>query len=127
MDSRAKILVIEDDRMLRLTVTAYLEDNGYGVCEADNGVAGLAVVEREKPDVVVSDLRMPGLDGFEVLARLKQQAPATPVIIITGTGDASARQEALVAGACQCLTKPISDLDELGAAIERALGLTSPP
>jgi CheY-like chemotaxis protein len=115
-----KVLIIEDDRMLRLTLAAYLEDCGYGVVEANHGVQGMAVFAQEHPDVVVCDLRMPELDGFGVLAQLRQQSPATPVVIVTGTGDTGAKTEALAAGARACFLKPINDLGELTAVIQQA-------
>jgi CheY-like chemotaxis protein len=120
MSSFPKILIVEDDRMLRLTLAAYLEDCGFGVVEAEHGVQGLEVFAQEHPDVVVCDLRMPELDGFGVMAELRQQSPATPVVIVTGTGDAGAKAEALAAGACACFIKPINDLGELAAVIQRA-------
>ncbi len=63
-----KILVIDDEPIIRESMTAYLEDSGFTVCQAINGREGLAVFRREQPDLVMVDLRMPGIDGLEVLS-----------------------------------------------------------
>jgi len=115
------VLVIEDDPQFRLTLTAYLEDSGYTVLEAANGLEGLEVFTLARPDIVLTDLRMPQLDGLGVIAAVKARSPATPVIAITGTRDLLAEEDALGLGAWRCLFKPIEDLSDLDAAIERAL------
>lgn len=120
--SRARtVLVIEDDPRFRLTLTAYLEDSGYIVLEAADGLEGLEAFDREQPDIVLTDLRMPNLDGLGVIAGVKARSPSTPVIAITGTRDSLAEEDALGLGAWRCLFKPIEDLSDLDAAIERAL------
>ena len=121
MGKACTVLVIEDDPQYRLTLTAYLEDSGYTVLEAANGLEGLEVFNRARPDIVLTDLRMPKLDGLGVIAAVKARSPATPVIAITGTRDLLAEEDALGLGAWSCLFKPIEDLRDLDAAIERAL------
>jgi len=121
MGKACTVLVIEDDPQYRLTLTAYLEDSGYTVLEAANGLEGLEVFNRARPDIVLADLRMPKLDGLGVIAAVKARSPATPVIAITGTRDLLAEEDALGLGAWSCLFKPIEDLRDLDAAIERAL------
>jgi sigma-B regulation protein RsbU (phosphoserine phosphatase) len=114
------VLIIEDDPQYRLTLTAYLEDSGYTVLEAADGLEGLEVFSRVRPDIVLTDLRMPKLDGLGVIAAVKARSPATPVIAITGTRDLLAEEDALGLGAWRCLFKPIEDLSILENAIEGA-------
>ncbi len=114
------VLVIEDDPQYRLTLTAYLEDSGYTVLEAADGLEGLEVFSRVRPDIVLTDLRMPKLDGLGVIAAVKARSPATPVIAITGTRDPLAEENAMSLGVWRCLFKPIEDLSILENAIEGA-------
>src|SRR5208337_4257833 len=111
------VLIIDDDPQFRLTLTGYLEDSGYIVLEAGDGLEGLETFTRARPDIVLTDLRMPVLDGFGVITDIKRQSPATPVIALTGTGDTRAPDEALRLGAWACLSKPMEDLGILGAAL----------
>jgi CheY-like chemotaxis protein len=82
---------------------------------------GMALFENHRPDIVLTDLRMPKLDGFEVIERVRKESPATPVIAITGTGDHLAVQTALRLGARACLVKPIEDLSILEAEVVKVL------
>jgi sigma-B regulation protein RsbU (phosphoserine phosphatase) len=115
------VLVIEDDPQYRMTLTAYLEDSGYTVLEAADGLEGLEVFTRARPDIVLTDLRMPKLDGLEVIAAVKARSPSTPVIALTGRRDRLAEENALRLGAWRCLSKPIEDLSVLEAAMVKAL------
>jgi sigma-B regulation protein RsbU (phosphoserine phosphatase) len=121
MGRACTVLVIEDDPQFRLTLTAYLEDSGYTVLEAADGLEGLEVFTQARPDIVLTDLRMPKLDGLGVIAAIKARSPATPVIAITGTRDLLVEENALSLGAWECLFKPITDLSVLEAAIDKAL------
>ena len=116
-----KILMIEDEPGLRRSVAAYLEDSGYVVLQAANGREGLEVFTAQQPDLVLTDLRMPEMNGVEVVTRVRALSPGTPVIVLTGTGDQNAQAEALQRGAKLCLAKPVNDLAELETAIARAL------
>ena len=122
MSAAAKVLVIEDEAKLRRTVAAYLEDSGYVIFEAANGREGIERFVENQPDVVLTDLRMPELNGVEVVKWLRQHSPQTPVIVITGTGDEFAPADVLAAGAKLCLAKPINYLALLDAAISQVLG-----
>jgi CheY-like chemotaxis protein len=122
MPEARRLLVMEDDPRLRASLKAYLEDSGYLVADAADGQQGLDGFRRDRPDLVITDLRMPGMNGYEVLAVLRQEAPPVPVLVITGTGDGFAEQQALSLGAAACLYKPLVDLEALVAAIEAALG-----
>ena len=99
MSERRTVLVIDDEAMIRLTLTAYLEDSGYRVLEAADGEEGVELFRRLHPDIVLTDLRMPKLDGLGVIAVIKAESPATPVIAITGTGDPMAVHDTMALGA----------------------------
>lgn len=102
-----KILVIDDEKptlkMFRLTLMAY----GYEVLTAENGQEGLDVFERERPRIVLTDIKMPGMNGIEVLRRIKQIDPAAEVIVITGHGDMDLAIQALNLDATDFINKPI--------------------
>jgi signal transduction histidine kinase len=113
-----KILVIDDEKpslaMLRLLLGAY----GYVVLTADNGLAGLEVFRSEKPPIVMTDIKMPGIDGIEVLQRIKKESQDTEVIMVTGHGDIELAIQSLKFDATDFITKPISN-DTLGIALKR--------
>lgn len=116
-----KILVIDDELAIRQSFTYYLEDMEFLVQTAENGRIGLEIIEKEHPDLVLSDLRMPEMDGFEVLKRCRQLAPDMPVIVISGANRIDEAVEALRLGAWDYLIKPLKDLSILGHAVDRAL------
>lgn len=117
----SSVLIIDDDRDILMTMSAYLEDSGYIVYVAMDGEEGLKLFKQKKPDIVVTELRMPGLDGFGLLAALKAANPATEVIVVTGTAEPHASEEIKSLDAFCCLYKPIHDLNDLVSAIEKAL------
>lgn len=121
MNRACTVLVIEDDPQFRLMLAAYLEDSGFTVLEAADGLEGLEVFSRSRPDIVLTDLRMPKLDGFGVIAGVKARSPETPVIAFTGARDRLAEENALHLGAWGCLAKPIEDMSVLEAAVSKAL------
>ena len=105
----ATVLVAEDDADLRGVLTTSLTRNGHRVLQARDGAEALAVIERDHVDLLVLDLVMPNIDGFEVLARLKEMAKGLtiPVVVVTGTDRSSSEMRALRLGANVYLTKPI--------------------
>jgi CheY-like chemotaxis protein len=118
---RARILVVEDDEPSRQVMADALADAGYAVEEAVDGYDALAIAARRSPDLVVSDLAMPGIDGLELTRRLHVFARAVPVVLTTGLEDT--RDLVTTApdyGAVACLKKPMS-LDDLLWTIDRAL------
>ncbi len=115
------ILTIDDEENIRDSFRLFLEDYDFRVLEACNGREGLEIFEREHPDLVLCDLRMPELDGLEVLATLKEQAPDTPIIVVSGTGVIGDAIEAIRRGAWNYLLKPIQDMSVLIHAISQAL------
>lgn len=115
------ILTIDDEPIIRETFRAYLEDYNYTVLTAENGAAGLEILEKEKVDLVLVDLRMPDVDGLAVLAEVEKDFAGLPVIVVSGTGEISDVVEALRRGAWDYLLKPVSDLTILRHAIEKCL------
>jgi DNA-binding response OmpR family regulator len=114
-----KVLVIDDETatltMFRLFLSAY----GYQVFVAEDGESGLALVRQHRPDIVFTDLKMPKMDGFQVLKEIKRIAPGTEVIIITGHGDMDLIVQALNLDATDFINKPIKRT-ALDAALRRA-------
>ena len=114
-----KILVIDDDASTRDLLKVSLESDGYTVFMAENGPKGLEIFARELPSVVLTDIKMPGMDGIEVLRRVKEQGPDTEVIVITGHGEMNLAVQALHLEASDFINKPISD-EGLSVALRRA-------
>jgi serine phosphatase RsbU (regulator of sigma subunit) len=121
MNDQKRILTIEDDATVRMNIVAYLEDSGYQMIQAADGLEGLARFKEQRPDLVLCDLRMPKLDGLDVLQEISQISPDTPVIIVSGAGLIGDAIQALKRGAWDYVTKPIPDMQVLEAAIIKAL------
>ncbi|MDG9924496.1 MULTISPECIES: two-component system response regulator RssB [unclassified Pseudomonas] len=117
----AKLLIIDDDEVVRASLAAYLDDSGFQVLQAGNGLQGLEVFEREQPDVIICDLRMPQIDGLELIRRINVLNSEIPVIVVSGAGVMSDAVEALRLGAADYLIKPLEDLAVLEHSIRRAL------
>jgi signal transduction histidine kinase len=117
------ILAIDDEATIRESYRMYLEDRGYGVVVGKDGEEGIALFHAHQPDLVLVDLRMPRVDGFDVLRSVRSVSKETPVIVISGTGDANDVVRALQAGATHFLTKPLPSLrslkDKIADALER--------
>ena len=116
-----KLLIIDDDSGVQLLLANYFNDKGFVVRQAKNGSDGLALFAEETPALVLLDLRMPGLDGLEVLAALTRQAPETPVIIVSGGGTMDDSIRALQLGAWDYVLKPIIDFNVLEHTVNRAM------
>lgn len=115
------ILVIDDDAAVRQSFRGYLEDLDYRIYTADDGRAGIELFEQEAIDLVLVDLRMPAMDGLEVLAYLSEKSPDTPLIVVTGAGLVGDAIAALHQGAWDYLLKPIENISVLAHAIENGL------
>jgi two-component system nitrogen regulation response regulator NtrX len=105
---KSRILVIDDEAEIRRSVRMILEYEGYDVSEASSGPDGLATIEREPPDLVFLDIKMPGLDGLEALQRIRQANESLPVVIISGHGTVSTAVEATKLGAFDFIEKPLT-------------------
>jgi len=117
----AKVLIIDDEEVVRQSLADYLEDRGCQLFTAENGHIGLEVIERERPDLVLTDLRMPEVDGLEVIRRSMQLAPDTPIIVVSGAGRIADSIQALRLGAWDYVLKPVEDMAVLEHRVERAL------
>lgn len=116
-----KILIIDDDKSIRESFAAHFDDLFYQVLLASDGTEGLQIFEKEKPDLALVDLRLPGINGLEVLVRIKNSSPLTPIIVISGNTDVKDSVEAIRMGAWDYLVKPVEDLSFLTHRAEAAL------
>jgi PAS domain S-box-containing protein len=114
-----KILLVDDEEGIRKVVGLAIRDMGHETLVAASGAQALDVFDREAPSIVITDLRMPGMDGLELLRRIKAASPDTEVIIITGHGDMELAVGGLKLGAADFIHKPL-DPDALEVAIDRA-------
>jgi DNA-binding response OmpR family regulator len=118
---RARVLVVDDDPEVRALVSRRLQRSGYSVEEAADGEEGLAFVRKEVPDLVVTDMAMPRLDGLGLIQALHRIDPELPVIVLTGQGSLDNVIDALRDGALfDYLLKPLADVGLLDVAVKRA-------
>jgi two-component system response regulator AtoC len=118
--TKAKILVVDDDRAVGMVLAALLTQAGYDAQHVSSGEQALAALAARRLDAILSDVRMPGMDGLELLAAVKKRAPEVPVILITAHGTIPLAVEAMKAGAAEFLLKPF-DKDEVVYTIGKAL------
>ena len=118
--SRSTVLIIDDERTLARAIRAFLIESGYDAEVADDAEQALEMLERLRPDVVFSDVRMPGMDGIELLRRIHEFDAAIPVVIMTAHGTIEGAVQAVKLGAFDYLKKPV-DLDEMKLLVDRAL------
>jgi DNA-binding NtrC family response regulator len=102
-----RVLLVDDEELFRETLAKLLRRRGLEVATAGDGETGVALVRELAPDVVVLDLRMPGIDGIETLTRIKSQRPGTRVVMLTGHGSIEAGVDSLRAEAFDFLLKPV--------------------
>lgn len=122
---KARLLVIDDEAMVRDSMVAYLEDSGYQVASVSNGVDGINSLQQQQSDLVLCDLRMPNLDGIQVISQIKENWPHIPVIVVSGAGVMDDVVQALRLGASDYLVKPIIDLAMLEHSVKRNLELVA--
>ncbi|MCB9367434.1 MAG: response regulator [Calditrichaeota bacterium] len=120
-DQPKKILTIDDERAVRSSLRAYLEDCGFAVAEASNSYEGIELLKVSPPDLVLCDLRMPEVDGLEVVKYVSQHLPELPIIIVSGTGVIGDAVEAVRLGAWDYVLKPIEDMALLEHIVLKAL------
>jgi DNA-binding NtrC family response regulator len=106
--SKGKILVIDDEDIVRLSCSRTLVPEGYELKMAKNGLEGLKLLEEESFDLVLTDLKMPNMDGIEVLANIKEKWPATDVVIVTGYQTVETAVKAIKLGAFDYIEKPFT-------------------
>jgi two-component system alkaline phosphatase synthesis response regulator PhoP len=119
MTTPATILVVDDEQSIRTVVRAYLEHEGYAVLMAENGPDAIALAEDRRPDLVILDLNLPGMDGMEVAARLRERSDVF-ILMLTARSEETDRVAGLRIGADDYLTKPFSPR-ELTARVEAIL------
>ncbi len=120
---KPKILIIDDDTSLRRVLEYNLQEAGYQVSAAASGEEGLRLFDQDTPSLVITDMKMPGMDGMQVLQNIKERSPETLVIMITAFGTVDIAVEAMKAGAYDYITKPFNR-DELRLTVAKALQLT---
>src|SRR5262245_39544203 len=106
LPERKQILVVDDEPNLRRVLSAQLERDGYDVHTAEDGEQALALLKEHHIDLVISDLRMPKIDGMELLRRVQSSEDPIPVVIVTAHGTVDNAVEALKTGAFDYITKP---------------------
>lgn len=118
-----KILVVEDDKFLRELITQKLAREGYDVKEAVDGEEGVVKVKEEKPDVILLDLILPGIDGFEVLAKIKEdpEVENIPVVILSNLGQRDDVERGLKLGAVDFLIKAHFTPGEIIEKVEKIM------
>src|SRR6478735_5054326 len=121
MNDDAPVLIIDDDAAVRGVFRRVLERMGSQVLEAENGATGLILCRERKPGVVLLDLRMPEMDGLDVLSTLVVEHPETPVIVVSGQGTMTDAVEALRRGAWDFVSKPLPDNEILRQAVRRGV------
>jgi len=118
--SAIKILVIDDEEIVLESCTEILRGEGYDLATASDGTRGLALLQEIRPDIVVVDLKMPGLSGFEVLARIREADPTIVALVMTGYATVQSAVEAMKQGAYDFLPKPFTP-DEFRLIVRRSV------
>ena len=116
---QCRVLVVEDDETARKQLAKVIRKEGYEVLEAEDGNAGLALFRKEAPEIVITDLKMPGVDGLEVMHTVRQLSSRAQIILVTAFGETETAVAALREGAMDYLKKPL-DLEALTVALGRA-------
>lgn len=118
----AKILIVDDQFGIRILLNEVLQKEGYETFQAANGVQALQIVEEHHPDLVLLDMKIPGMDGIEILTRMKEIEKDTRVIIMTAYGELDMIQKAKDLGALAHFAKPF-DIDDIRHAVKNAVSL----
>ncbi len=124
MINKQKILVVDDEQGVRLFLRRMLEREGFAVVEAENGSSALASVRKENPAMILLDIKMPDIDGFEVCKKIREFS-SVPVILLTGLSDDREKAKGLDVGADDYITKPFSS-QELMARVKAVMRRNKP-
>ena len=119
MATRGRILIVDDEANARAALSEILEDDGYATETAADGFKALGKLEEFVPDVILTDLKMPGLDGIAFMEKAKAAAPGAVFVVMTAFGTIQSAVAAVKKGAENYLTKPL-DFEALAAVVERA-------
>lgn len=106
MDPVAHVLVVEDDELIRAIFVDIIKSKGYSVLEASNGQEALKILSTRPINIIVTDMKMPVMDGMQLLRQVKKSYPDVPLIVITGFDSEYREQDAMAAGADAYITKP---------------------
>jgi two-component system response regulator (stage 0 sporulation protein F) len=120
VDVKQVILIVDDEEGLRRGLSTLLEDDGYAVLATDSAERALEIMEGEHIDLVLTDMRMPGMDGIELLKRIRERHGDIGVIILTGYGQIESYIEAMNFGAIEYVSKPFK-VNELKFIVKRIL------
>ena len=124
--AQPSIVAIDDEIEFVKTIAQYFNSRGYTVHVALNGTSGIELVRAQRPDVVLMDLKMPGIDGDVALTRIREIDPKLPVVVITAYSDeGDTRDRVLALGAFAYLEKPLSSVRHLAEVVEQALASTA--
>jgi len=128
METPARILIVDDERQNRQLLEVLLLADGYELDTAGSAEEALAAVKRQRPDLILLDIMMPGMDGYQVVARLKADphTASIPVVMLSALDDRSSRSHGLTAGAAAFLSKPV-DRHALREAVVSLLRVSVPP
>ena len=121
MKEKLTLLTIEDEAIVRRSIRDFFEDSGFEVLEAGEAESGLSLFREKRPEVVLVDLRMPGISGLEVIDALVEEAPETPVVVLSGAGVIADAMDAIRRGAWDFVAKPITDMTQLEHVIRKAM------
>lgn len=121
LTQQTSVLVVEDELCVRESLTVYLADAGYRVLEAENGLVGLELFRSHRPDIVMTDLRMPVMDGFALVEAITAEDAATPLVVVSGVGAVNEAVRAMRLGAWDYVSKPIMSFEELQITLESCL------
>lgn len=116
--SKRKILIVDDQFGIRILLNEIFQKEGYKTYQAANGVQALDIVKNEEPELVILDMKIPGMDGLEILKRLKAKNKDIKVIIMTAYGELDMIQEAIDHGALTHFAKPF-DIDDILEAVRK--------
>ncbi|WP_269671013.1 response regulator [Paenibacillus sp. 481] len=119
MDKR-KVLIVDDQNGIRVLLMEVFSSEGYMTYQASNGKTALEIVRDHAPDIVLLDMKIPGMDGLEILKQIKQMKPYMNVIMMTAYGELDMIKEATDLGAIMHFTKPF-DIDEMRVAVNMTL------
>ncbi|WP_274363951.1 response regulator [Paenibacillus thermotolerans] len=117
---KKKVLIVDDQNGIRVLLTEVFSSEGYRTFQASNGKLALDIVNKEAPELVLLDMKIPGMDGLEILKHIKKINPEIKVIMMTAYGELDMIKEATESGALMHFTKPF-DIDELRSAVNAEL------
>lgn len=121
---KGKVLIVDDQFGIRILLNEVLQKEGYDTFQAANGLQALEILNDHVPDLVLLDMKIPGMDGIEILKRMKVLQPDIKVIIMTAYGELDMIQEAMDLGALTHFAKPF-DIDDIRKAVEKHINTSS--